>query len=151
VSALPLIVGELNPYSESDQFALFPRPRKASGYRLATKIMGLTEMEYLRAYDRANLCHGKFSVRAAHDAAQWHWIHGKYNRFILLGAKVSKAFGFEFDPFTKKILGGKVFVMLPHPSGLCRIWNEVDSIDRARLVLIEAGMLKNNGYRPDPV
>lgn len=149
MSSLPLIVGELNPYSEDDHFALYPRPRRASGFRLATKIMGLTEMEYIRSFDRVNLCHYKWSTRAAKDAADGHWLHGR-NRFILLGAKVSRAFGFDFEPFTRETRGGKVFVMLPHPSGLCRVWNEVDAVDRARLVLIDAGMLANRGYAPDP-
>ena len=147
---LPLIVGELNPYSEDDHFALYPRPRNASGYRLATKIMGLTEMEYIRSFDRVNLCHIKWNVHQARGRASALRFHGPYNRFILLGAKVSKAFGFEFEPFTAKMEGAKRFVLLPHPSGLNRAWNQCDAVDHARIALIEAGMLKNNGYLPDP-
>lgn len=150
MSGLPLIVGELNPYSEDDHFALYPRPRRASGFRLATKIMGLTEMEYLRQFDRINLCHFKWRKKDAVSAGFKLWNERVPGRFILLGAKVADAFGHEFEPFTSKVVGAKRIVMLPHPSGLCRIWNECDSIDRARLALIDAGMLANRGYAPDP-
>jgi hypothetical protein len=34
-----------------------------------------------------------------------------------------------------------VRIVLPHPSGLCRLWNQPDSVMRARAALQEAGLV----------
>jgi len=71
----PLLVGETNPYQPADaseerlrRYALYPRPRTASGYRLMN-ILGVDERTYLSAFDRIDLCHPKWSLPKAREVA----------------------------------------------------------------------------------
>ena len=138
----PLLVGEMNPYGADPHFALYPAPEKSAGWRLCVKVMGLPRAEYLRRFDRANLCTGKWSVVAARAeasrlAALDHVV------YVLFGKKVCDAFRLDFSPFTVVAppRQAKRAVILPHPSGLCRAWNEAGAFERARRVLREAGVL----------
>lgn len=56
---------------------------------------------------------------------------------ILLGRKVAEAFGVaDLPPFaSKQIIGGPRLVVLPHPSGLNRLWHESGTIQRARTAI----------------
>jgi hypothetical protein len=131
----PLLIGELNPYGADPGFALYPLPEHASGGRLA-RILGLSRGEYLRRFDRVNLCTGKWSMRAARTAAaQLH--HGEKGDKVLLGAKVCKAFKLPYTPFSAMydVNTQQRYYILPHPSGLNRIWNEPGSAARARELL----------------
>jgi hypothetical protein len=129
----PLIVGEVNPYGSDPTFALFPLPEGASGYRLR-KILGLTQDEYLRAFDRANLCTGRWSAEAAREAAEQIDSQDRC-AVILLGRKVAKAFGLgSRELFTRC---GR-YVLLPHPSGRCRSWNDAARVEWARRLVREA-------------
>ena len=62
----PLLVGELNPYQsvEDSRYALYPYPDRSAGGRLCRLVMGLLH-RYIRAYARANLCSGKWSLPVA--------------------------------------------------------------------------------------
>lgn len=124
----PLLVGESNPFGSDEKFALYPAPDGCSGHRLCCLILGMRRRDYLAAFDRINLCAGKWSTREATDSALKIWVADR--RVILLGSKVAKAFGADFVPFEISV-GGRVLV-LPHPSGLCRLWNEPDAIRLAR-------------------
>lgn len=143
----PLLVGESNPYGSDPSFALYPLPERASGWRLCKLVMGLERGAYLRAFDRVNLCTGKWSMGEARDKAQEIRDSRRKAPIVLCGAKVSEAFGMDFYPFTVSdtfdLHGMHVrrFVVLPHPSGLSRAWNEPGAFDRARAVLTEAGVL----------
>lgn len=145
----PLLVGEDNPYGADPYYALYPAPRGCAGHRLCSKVMGMSKSAYLDAFDRMNLCNGKWRVREARDTAQMVWSHSvdiKRPAIILLGRKVAAAFQSERrgvpPPFTlvDDATGVKV-VYLPHPSGLCREWNAPGSFDRARELLREAGVI----------
>jgi uracil-DNA glycosylase len=62
---------------------------------------------------------------------------------VLLGARVAQAFALKFTPFSVVAACNPAqFVILPHPSGLSRAWNEPGAFDRARGVLREAGVLE---------
>jgi hypothetical protein len=59
----------------------------------------------------------------------------------LLGAKVSKAFGLAYLPFSSIdhgcSSGVRKVVILPHPSGLCRVWSEdPTSYEKARRLVL---------------
>lgn len=125
----PLLVGEANPYGGDPDFALYPAPDGCSGHRLCTLILKMRRADYLREFERVNLCPYKWYMREARErAADLRTWRGP---LILLGAKVAWAFGFDpFVPFTISD-GGKTLV-LPHPSGLCRTWNEPNAFVRAR-------------------
>lgn len=131
----PWLVGELNPYGADPDMALYPLPEYASGGRLA-RILGLSRTEYLRSFERRNLCVGKWSMKAARIAAAQIEREADCAPLVLLGAKVCDAFGFEFKPFVACVTGDEVprspVVRLPHPSGLSRLWNEPGAAGRAR-------------------
>lgn len=132
--AKPLLVGESNPYGRDPYFALYPAPDGCSGHRLCCLILGMRRTEYLRVFERKNLCDGKWTMREARVAAAE--LRTWKAPLILLGAKVARAFEFDsFEPFTVAD-GGKTLV-LPHPSGLCRMWNEPGAFQRARLLVAE--------------
>lgn len=138
---LPLLVGELNPHHRWKRFALYPRPKGASGARLA-RILDMLEAEYLRSFERANLCTGAWSLRAARRSAR-QILDGPNRRLVLLGRRVCQAFGLEFQPFATLTLaevGGGMrhdVVILPHPSGRCRIWNDPRSARKARRLVLD--------------
>jgi hypothetical protein len=59
---------------------------------------------------------------------------------VLLGARVSGAFGFAFEPFTVVDGGRLSFAILPHPSGRSRGWLVYGAYARAREVLAMVGV-----------
>lgn len=152
----PLLVGEVNPYGSNPDYALWPYPEQASGDRLCRMIMGLDPDSYLRRFDRINLCEGKWSVRAARSLAETILATRKNGPVVLCGSRVCNAFRVTFSPSTvwaiiwddvtrtfnlDEWLGsGWPLVVLNHPSGLCRAWNEPGAVDAARAALIAAGI-----------
>jgi hypothetical protein len=135
----PLLVGEMNPYGADPAYALYPLPEGASGHRLQV-ILGLSRDEYLSWFDRCNLLLGgpRWSAPRAREAASLL----KHDRRILLGAKVAAAHGLDlrghmFQPLSLRrenylyVKDLRVLV-LPHPSGLNRLWNESANIAAAQ-------------------
>lgn len=122
----PLLVGEANPYGGDPYYALYPLPENASGGRLA-RILGLSDQRYLDAFDRRNLCPMEWNMKDARANAA-AILASERTAVILLGAKVAKAFGLDYAPFTRH----QRLLILPHPSGLNRIWNMRGSVARAR-------------------
>jgi hypothetical protein len=131
-----LLVGEANPYGGDPGMALYPLPERASGHRLCVDIMQLSHRDYLQRFDRINLSPFRWRTKEALQHAGEIMRSGQ--RCVLLGAKVAKAFGYQFIPFVTIDLR---FLILPHPSGLCRLWNQPGAYDRARLALREFGAL----------
>ena len=133
----PLLVGELNPYGPDAHFALWSDPQGSAGWRLCHAILGLEQREYLRRFDRVNLCTGAWDpVHALEEAEK---IVAERLVVIALGGRVARAFKVGFDPFavTTRWLtherGGKTEILvLPHPSGRCRLWNDPKNAERAR-------------------
>lgn len=153
----PLLVGESNPYQVdprlAQRFALYPDPLGCAGWRLCHKVMQLDQADYLARFDRVNLCNGKWSVHEARRRADDLSRGSDSERtYVLFGAKVSSVFGWllnreDFKPFTRHEETAYVYerprsyVILPHPGGLSRAWNEPGAFERARRVLREAGVL----------
>ncbi len=123
----PLLVGEVNPYGSDPGMALYPLPEGASGDRLR-RILGMTRAEYLRTFDRVNLCEGTWSTAAARRRAK-ELICGGRPGYVLLGRRVAEAFGWRRWPAFSSNFH---FVFLPHPSGRCREWDRLGSEERAR-------------------
>ena len=132
----PLLVGESNPYGSGAAFALFPRPERSAGGRLCRVVLGMREVDYLARFDRCNLLGplpaGKWDRELARAAARDVLIERPNRRLILLGARVAAAFGMEFRPFEVEPRRGWAALMLPHPSGRCRIWNDPMAVVQAR-------------------
>lgn len=149
----PLLVGELNPHRSDPRLALYPYPPGCAGARLQEKVLGVSMREYLRRYDRVNLCCGRYTTAEARAVAaalrerMERWAdsepRGRSRAVaVLLGAKVSAAFGLDFVPFRVMAMSGRWrAVQLPHPSGRNRMWNDPAAIERARAALREAGAL----------
>lgn len=134
-----LLVGEDNPHSDDPRFALYPRPVGCAGHRLAIKILGHEfGADYLAKYDRTNLCSGKWSTTEARVRALDLAETGR--PMVLLGAKVCRAFGLDFAPFSIAC-GRSLMAILPHPSGRCRAWNEPGSYARARQTVADLEVL----------
>lgn len=127
------IVGENNPYGSDPYFAMYPRPENSAGGRLCRLVLQIPEAQYLRDFERRNLLQQpKWSVVDARAAATKLSEEIAESKVILLGAKVCAGFRLDFRPFT--IIRGKVAI-LPHPSGLCRMWGEPGAFDRGRDVV----------------
>lgn len=117
----PLLVGESNPYGANPRFALYPMPERSAGGRLCRLVLGMRMAEYLRSYDRANLCAGKWAAAASRAEAA-RLATSRTAPIVLLGANPSAN-----------------AAVLPHPSGLCRLWSEQGAFERARAALRAAG------------
>lgn len=132
----PLLVGESNPYSSDPDDALLPYPSQSAGARLCRDILGMTREAYLAAFDRCNLVRGqKWSVPVARAEARRISVERRGGVCVLLGAKVAAAFGVPTSPFAVYDDPGASatrLVVLPHPSGLCRVWDEDGAMQRAR-------------------
>lgn len=138
--ALPrvLLVGESNPYGVDPRYALYPAPAGSAGAHLCRGILGMTAYEYLRTFERVNLLTGpKWSAPWARQAAEA--LTAKHR--VLLGARVAAAHGLEFKPFTTARDpawdGGWLAVVLPHPSGRSRLWNDKGAADHARRLVLD--------------
>lgn len=131
--AKPLLVGEANPHGGDPYYALYPAPDGCSGHRLCCLILKMRRADYLREFDRVNLCPHEWSLKVAKQRARELLSDGNRTRFVLLGSKVCSAFGVKYEPFT--VVG--VRLILPHPSGLCRTWNEPGAFRRARELIAQ--------------
>lgn len=133
----PVLVGELNPYGGTDDYALYPAPEGCSGHRLCCLIFGMSRKDYLEAFGRVNLCEGKWSSPKAKSAAL-ALVDAQMDggRLVLLGSKVCDAFAVKFEPFEVFDLHGIDMLVLPHPSGRCRLWNQHDAFEMARQAVV---------------
>lgn len=132
----PLLVGELNPYGPATEYALYPDPPGCSGWRLCHIVLGMTETVYFAAFDRINLCSRKWSTPYARDEARQLRESGR-RVIVMLGRKVAAAFGHVTQPpFTSIEVFGVTYLAIPHPSGLCRVWQEPGAIERARDLIL---------------
>ena len=113
---------------------LYSDPRNRSGGRLAT-FLGLSDEEYLARFDRANLCRGVWSDRVAKATAR-RLAASPRPAYVLLGEKVCAAFDVEYEPFTvDERPDGATFAVLPHPSGINRIWCRSENVKLARVTV----------------
>jgi uracil-DNA glycosylase len=107
-----------------------------SGRRLAT-MLNITLAQFARRYARRNLSSGTHWDEQESRSGAWQATRG-CTRVVLLGSRVRRAFGFEavsaLDVATKD---GKRFLMLPHPSGRNRWYNDARNTARAAAVLRE--------------
>lgn len=134
-----VLVGEMNPYGADPRCALFCEPPNSAGGRMQRLVCGLHRRTYL-GIARVNLCAGKWSMLKARETAAG--VLKQHSVVVLLGRKVADAFRVaHVEPFTtqlhKHLLSPRI-VALPHPSGLCRVWNEPGAFARTRAVLREA-------------
>lgn len=139
----PVILGMNNPHSERPDLALWPAPVGCAGWRLWQLLRRrrptASRSEYCKAFDRRNLCMGSWSRRDAARAARTMAESGEFagRTVLLLGEEVRAAFGVRKLYVEPQESGGVVYRQLPHPSGLCRYYNDPDFADVAALLLEE--------------
>lgn len=130
-----LLVGELNPYGGRPEYQLVDYPDGCAGERLRRRVLGLTSEQYLACW-RVNLCRRVWGMKAARAMADLLLTrNGPWTTIVMLGRKVATAFSYDGDFFTSQKRDDKYLVSIPHPSGLCRIWNEPGSTTKARALL----------------
>ena len=129
-----------------------------SGFRLCA-IMGVDPDDYLERYVRKNLCDDLWDDAAAVATAKRITLNAMCqtgpSRIVLLGRRVADAFRVALEQVgvvglvKLELLEGYccldssenveiVFVVLPHPSGRSRTWNDPKALKRARSLLVEA-------------
>lgn len=121
----PLLLGLDNPHSDNPRAALLPRPAGSAGHRLFL-MSGLSWREYRRSFERANACDIK-SLRILED--RYVVVLGRDAwRVIIAGAGVF----FEERLFPEL---RSVIILVPHPSGRNRFYNEPANQDRLTALL----------------
>lgn len=129
------LVGESNPFG-SPRYALWPEPPNSSGGRLM-RILGHTFEEYVETYERRNLLQlgvGEcWPAERARQAAALLLSGGPADgdALVLCGQKVAAAFRvlYELERLPTFVSlareAGRIpAVVIPHPSGLNRVWND---------------------------
>ena len=117
------------------------------GERLAL-LAGVHRLEFYRRVDRRNLnarWNGKEGKGDKFDMVEGTitaavLLTGPWLRFVLLGSKVSRAFGLDFQPLTVQTVDPhpeRRFLIFPHPSSLNPWWNLEENRTQASRVLID--------------
>lgn len=135
------LIGESNPHQtdpeEAQRYALFYDPPESAGGRLCRWILGMKEREYLRAFERRNLCNGNWSIKRAREmVAALNLQMGAEDRVLLFGGKVWSAFFRtpKYEPFR---VSGR-FLSLPHPSGRnAQVWGNYLSYSKVRALVAQ--------------
>lgn len=134
----PLIIGEAPSKNETTE-----RPLEGRVGRRLADLCGMTLEGYLAFFDRINLLHVRqdtkekgfeFDVAAAErEAARLRNSELLFQArvVILLGKRVSMAFGVPTDYFERWWIVEAEAYAFPHPSGVNRWWNDHANVDRA--------------------
>lgn len=131
----PVIVGEVNPYGPDPYYPMHPSPEGSAGHRLATTILGIGVDAYLARFERRNLSTGDWYMQLARMNAVE--VRRRFSRIIACGVRVAAAFELPTTPFRLHDLLSCRVLVIPHPSGLCRVWNDLGAADRARAMVAE--------------
>jgi hypothetical protein len=120
----PLIVGMNNPVTPGrDEFALWPDPPGCAGWRLWKMLeqeTGATKRDYLRAFDRVNLCNGDWNMEQARSKMLQLTANRDGRRIVLLGNDVWRAY--SLNPPPKPFTWRDGVALFPHPSGRNRMY-----------------------------
>jgi hypothetical protein len=136
-------VGERNPYGGGQEYALFPVPDHATGARLM-RALGITRASYMTALDRYNLF-SRATQSAEVTSARVDELLSRYEVVYALGRSVHDSIvkrvrattGEEVDRawFSSTRCGTCTVVVVPHPSGLNRLWNRADTASTLRQIV----------------
>lgn len=84
---------------------------------------------------------------SAHALTSWaRWVAPEVVMIVMCGKRVCDSFGFEYDPCTFGTVTGDtrarnaycLTLVVPHPSGMNRWWNEPENVHAARRACAEA-------------
>lgn len=146
----PVLVGMNNPYSDDPKFDLYPAPNHSAGGRLFSilfdaatrypraRVLGqrvaierdlfLTRNSYRTAFDRVNVLHArKWSVGLARVAAADLKQVLRGRTVVVVGVKTLEVLGLarpsDWCVWSDDTLWA-TYALIPHPSGLCREYND---------------------------
>jgi len=112
------------------------------GYRLS-ETCGIEHEEYAQIFNTINLIDeymgksGKgdyFPLKLAKEKASQIWpdLDSKYDIVILAGKSVANAFGIKAEYFQWIKINDINLVVIPHPSGVNRWWNDDSNKEKAK-------------------
>ena len=137
----PLLLGLNNPLSDSPKMALWPEPTNCTGWRI-WRMVGCSKEDYIRGFDRRNLLDATHYSRQAvrHYREIWEKLAGR--RVLVLGVQVLGELLYagvvsRRPPWIlpQKGDGPLEWRLIPHPSGLCREYNDPSMSIRVSLLL----------------
>lgn len=118
------------------------------GYLIRLREQDPTLWEWARSTSHVNLLNvypgEKFPIERGREAAEKLWailVDGAPRGAVVMfaGSSVAQSFGYFRDPWLPALIDGIKIMRVPHPSGLCRTWNDPE---QRRLAL---GKLRNLG------
>jgi hypothetical protein len=128
----PIIVGMNNPHSIEPRDALIPSPVGSAGYRIYEMLraagtregVGISHVSYMDRFDRINML----------NSSLWRIV-------VLCGKSVAttlsdglKGLSFNINVRTHRDFQ---YYLIPHPSGLCREYNDPAMVRRVGELLLE--------------
>src|SRR5262245_58486374 len=149
-----VVVGEAPNETWVDQpdrvHPLFGGPARKLALAAGWSSPGETAKAHYRALLRRarlyNLCRGRWDDEEARLRAAQLWSEHPDAVFVLLGRRVSAALGHDENWYEYRSDGLALMVAVPHPSGLSRLWNGLETQHRAGAVLREAEALSRHGW-----
>lgn len=145
----PVIVGLDNPHSDDPAKALGLEPPNGSGFRLWLMLKefansqgyDLSSEDYLDTFDRVNLFN-------SHDVFDRFEVLARLRnrQVVLCGTRVPRLLGLRYKGFdlVQRAGGNFTYRIIPHPSGLCREYNDPDM--RVRVGEILYNLFKDYKY-----
>lgn len=126
----PVLVGLANPYSADPLDALSVDPPRGTGARL-WRMSGLTLDEYTYGFAKVNV-----DDRITFSAFLESVTGG--TTAAVFGREAARALRLPTNvPFFAKSVrtGGSTWYLLPHPGGLCRVYNDADARAKLRVIM----------------
>lgn len=143
----PLLLGLDNPHGDHPGAALLPRPKSGAGGRLFA-MAGMPWSRYNRVFQRLNIVDID-----AHSSA---WEREDYYRdrtVVVCGKEAWRRLAWLGLPRSNFFTSSRMerlcsrFVLIPHPSGRCREYNDPTVVARTRRLLrgLSGRYLKSGG------
>ena len=137
-----VLLGMNNPLSADPRYALAPFPSGSSGYRLwrllQTRQPQVTRKGYMDGFERMNLLNSRTWSRSAAKAAAENFPSLYAGRTIVVfGEQVRSALELPKMLIHPVQMNGCTWRQLPHPSGLCRWYNDPECAGLAAILLEE--------------
>ena len=146
----PVIVGMNNPYSVDPKYALYPHPTGSAGHRLFEMLRAagnrmnikVTPLKYVDAFDRINLLNEtKWDPAKAKSLSPAVLAYLKGRTVVLCGKSSANILGMQKVDFgtTPKFdtYWDFSYYVIPHPSGLCREYNDPATVRSVGDLLLE--------------
>lgn len=140
----PVLLGMNNPHSDDPGDVLSPSFPGSAGCRLYQMVREVdstvSEAEYLERLDRRNLiAEGCWSRNRARAASQAMLDSLVSRRVVLLGTALPSALGMRYlgQWYEWRDDGHMTWCVAPHPSGLNRVYNDVEYRHKTGRLLVD--------------